>query len=140
MYLSTMLRTYKVNLRYIPNQKAKFLYLRPDKVPDTLLLLTSIAELHDIKDATALLLNNKNFIVLFNDHAEVFPVAQISNLDSVCRELEPDGHLSISIPLLFLEEYTDENYRLSYSEQLIKHPVLLDYISIQDVPTSELSI
>lgn len=130
MILTTLSTTYSLqSSKFIPNQELKFLYIQPGKLPNTLAILTTIPELSNISKCEGIFFHNSSLNFLFKDEAISIPISIITNIDSICRELNTPK-AKFSKPILYIESY-NESFRLTYSEMLIPHPMFLNFISIE---------
>ncbi len=125
------------SVKFIPNQKLKFLYIQLGKKPDTLTLLTSIPELSKIQKCEGFFLFNDTMNFLYDDSVEAIPITRVTNLNKLLREgfhVEGEHHNALKNvpfkkPLIYLEEYLD-GYRLTYSEPIIPHLDAFNFISL----------
>ena len=125
------------SVKFIPNQKLKFLYIQIGKKPDTLTLSTSIPELSKIQKCEGFFLFNDTMNFLYDDSVEAIPITRVTNLNKLLREgfhVEGEHHNALKNvpfkkPLIYLEEYLD-GYRLTYSEPIIPHLDAFNFISL----------
>ena len=116
------------SVKFIPNQKLKFLYIQVGKNPDTLTLLTTIPELSKIKECEGFFLFNDTMSFLYSDSVESVPITKVTNLSKLLRE-GFNASVPFKQPLIYLEEYLD-GYRLTYSEPIIPHLDAFNFISL----------
>ncbi len=138
MTLTTPYEVFNLDsVKFIPNQKLKFLYIQTGKKPDTLTLLTTIPELSNIKECEGFFLSNDNMTFLYSDSAESVPITKVTNLNKLLRNgfhVECEHHNALKNvpfkkPLIYLEEYLN-GYRLTYSETIIPHLDAFNFINL----------